>query len=209
MGVFFEMKTKEKKSEHISMSGLKGKRGWTDTLIKHFLPTPDKTAINQHYRTGPPMKLYLLSNVNTIEQSDEFKAMMANAPVKKSSAKKAVHTKQNKIMKYVNAITVEVPIMSKGELIRNACNSYNNRKANYSYNGDDFDYHEPANKDSDWTFLNRICINYLRHRCTKYEEELEKIFGKVGVNQAYTSLKAKVNNAILKAYNFLEPVNTF
>lgn len=35
---------------------------------------------------------------------------------------------------------------------------------------------------------------------TRYEEELERIFGKVGVNEAYLDLRSKIFDAIAEAY---------
>ena len=62
----------DKKPEYITPTGLRGKRGWTDTMIKILLGTPDKTAQNPHYRRAPEMKLYLLDRVIEAEESDDF-----------------------------------------------------------------------------------------------------------------------------------------
>jgi hypothetical protein len=52
-------------------------RGWTGTLIRRFLPTPDRTKVNPHYRSGPPMRLYDLARVEprlTAGSRDEWLA---------------------------------------------------------------------------------------------------------------------------------------
>ena len=43
--------------QYVTPSGLKGKRGWTDAMIRNMLGGPDKTAPNLHYRRAAPMKL--------------------------------------------------------------------------------------------------------------------------------------------------------
>lgn len=201
------MAVKEKEPQYISRTGLKGKRGWTDLLIKRFLPEPDKTVDNPHYKSAEPMKLWLISRVDEIEKTDEFIAVKSVTAVRKQKANKAVATKRAKIMGYVDFLKIDVPVFTREELIRKACSAYNQRNAHKQYNEESF--WTPADENSDWHFLNRICTNYLRHQCTRYETELEKIFGKVGNEEAYTRLKKKVNEAILKAYNFLEPVPEF
>jgi len=55
----------------------------------------------------------------------------------------------------------------------------------------------------DVEFLHRITVNFLRHQGTSYEEKLDEIFGKTGVNAAYIAIKKKVLEAIAKEYLFL------
>ena len=43
---------------YLTKSQLKD-RGWTDSLIRKFLSEADKTRTNPHYRSGPPMRLYV------------------------------------------------------------------------------------------------------------------------------------------------------
>lgn len=191
--------TDEKK--YISRAGLKGKRGWTDLLIKRFLPEPDLITTNPYYKSSPEMKLWLIDIIDEIEQKPEFKAMFYSASNRKKSANKAVETKKSQILSYVRNIKIIIPDIDKEQLIQKACESYNNHKSWLSYErGYDF---TPASPTSDEYFLNRITLNYLRHRCTRYERELEEIFGKVGTQEAYMILKERINSAILEKYTFL------
>src|SRR6266487_4538805 len=50
--------TPQKKPEYLSQSRIKSEFGLTDTQIRS-LGEPDTTRPNPHYRSGPPMKLYL------------------------------------------------------------------------------------------------------------------------------------------------------
>jgi len=191
------------KSEFITKSALKDK-GWTEKLITIFLPEPDKTAPNPMYKKSSPMKLYLKSRIKIIEESEEFKNLLKLSEKSKKSAQKAVETKIEKIRKYVSTIEVVVPVIKKKSLIYNACRSYNEFKEMIcSERERDFDF-EPATKNSDPLFLERIVVNYLRHNLTHYEDYLEEIFGKVGKDIGYEEIRAKIFTAISITYPWLK-----
>src|SRR4051794_4755272 len=66
-------------------------RGWTPTLIEQYVPVPDDERPNPHYRyAGAPMRLYDLTRIEAIEQSDEFQADLAVARRRQEAAAKAV-----------------------------------------------------------------------------------------------------------------------
>ena len=64
---------------------LKG-RGWTDGLIARFLPVPDEMKENPHYRSGPPMKLYLPNRVAEAEASQAFQEAIAAVASRRQGA---------------------------------------------------------------------------------------------------------------------------
>ena len=47
-------------------------RGWSDRLIRLLLGEPDSTAINRHYRSGPPVQLFDEQRVEEAERQQEF-----------------------------------------------------------------------------------------------------------------------------------------
>lgn len=191
-----------KEKTHIAKITLKKERGWTDLLIKHFLKEPDLIVDNPHYKSSPPMSLYLIEKIKSIEETPQFKAMMQSASIRKKNANKAVDTKKAIILNYITNLKIILPDIPKDELIKRAVTSYNNFKSQKSFERDEY-YFEPATVNADPIFLNRICKNYLRHKCTRYENELSRIFGKVGVDEAYEILKTKINKYIDEKYPFL------
>src|SRR5690606_27438593 len=62
-------------SELIASDWLKA-RNWTEAAIKRFLGEPDDTKPNPHYKSGPPMRLWLKERAEAVEQTEEFKAWM-------------------------------------------------------------------------------------------------------------------------------------
>lgn len=173
-------------------SALKG-RGWTDGLIKRFLPEPDETKINWHYKSGPPVRLYAIERVTAIEQSAEFQEAIKAGTARRQGAAKAVETKRRKMQEYLESVVIEVPELDDEELLREAIAHYN------AGNPGDLG----ASTGSNRAFLDRITVNYLRHMLTRYEEELEAIGGRVGAKDAYLEISAKVFDAISDVYPYL------
>ncbi len=115
--------------------------------------------------------------------------------VRQEDARRAVETKRQKVDEYVESLVVDVPEIGKNDLIRHACQDYNGRNGSSSGCW--------ASESSDAEFLERICVNYLRHCLTDYEAELEAIVGRVGAREASRNVKVKVLDAIAGQYEWL------
>jgi len=179
-------------------------RGWTQTMIKKFLGNADLEKTNPIYKCAAPLKLYLEERILAVEETDEFKAAVEKAK-KRSAVMTAINDKKrDEILDYVENMHIDIPVMELTNLYKKACQSYNDFQAfKMERRGDYYDYLNAASLDSDEKFLNRISTNYLRHQCTQYEDELEKMFGKVGVHEAHDALQSKINDEILKTYPML------
>jgi hypothetical protein len=125
-----------------------------------------------------------------------MKAAQGERASRRATAQRAVETKRAKVRAWLDGLKISVPKMDMKKLIKRACESYNAMRV---YRDDRIDY-GPANENSDQDFLDRICVNYLRHELTRYERHLEEIAGKVGTGEAYLEMKDKVLDAIAEAY---------
>jgi len=163
-------------------------RGWTDTMIRKFLPLPDETRPNPKYRhAGSPMKLYLCKRVKRIEKTKTFLKRQEAADRRKQSAAKAVETKQAKMAKFVDEFLPSIPDYGREELIVRANrNFYCLGMSVHVYLSDE-----------------RKCVNYLRHCETDYEQKLSEISGNTGVHMAYLEIKEKILEAIALKYDWL------
>lgn len=190
----------------ISKSGLKY-RGWTDTLIKKFLKEPDEKKTNPHYKCASPMLLYSEERVKKIEKRKTFIALFEKVKARKESAKKAVETKKQKIIDYVNNMEIDIPLMEIDVLDKKARASYDNFHSRRYYWDNDFEdyveYYQSAFNSDDEDFIKRITINYLRHQRTNYENQLRSMFGKVGVQEGHDILQKRINDKIKEVYPHL------
>ena len=195
------MKTEEK-TPMITKSRLKSERGWTDKLLKTFLPAPDLTKPNLHYKSGPPMLLFAIEKIDAIEQTEEFKKAVAETAKRKEGAKKAVETKLGQLRNWLNAVQVDISDFDRDKLIERACKHYNEMQKDRMDEWQDV-YGKEATADSDPKFLERICVNYLRHRLTRYEQLLDEMSGKVGFAEGYKEIRRKIFAKISERHEWL------
>ena len=172
-----------KKKIYFRSSELK-QRGWTEGLIKKFLPKPDETKTNPIVKSAAPMKLYKITRVERIEKSEKFIQEMESISKRKIVARRAIETKTAKTIEWANSVSFNVPTFSKDKLEHNAVYQYEQYNDTKVYDRDDED------------FINRICTNYLRHECTTYDRVLNSLYGLVGRQKAYEIIKEKVNQEI-------------
>lgn len=174
------------------------RRGWTDSLIKEFSPSPDDTTPNPWYRSAPPIRLYLKDRIASIEASSDFQEQIKLIRRRKQAAARAVNTKLDRLRQQIEAWQPSVPRLEMGELIERACESYNSHKLDLLIERG-YDY-TPATPESDEAFLDRITVNYLRHNLTSYERKLARQYCKVGVRQSYVMISRRIFTAISSVY---------
>lgn len=166
-------------------------RGWTEGLIKKFLPKPDETKTNPVIKSAAPMKLYKIKRVERIEKSEKFIKEMENISRRKIAARKAVETKTAKIIEWANSVKINVPTLNKDKLLKKAINHYEQ-------------FHDTCVGSFDDEFASRISTNYIRHECTNYDMVLVVLDGKVGRSKAYEIIKEKVNQTIKNQHEWLK-----
>lgn len=174
-------------------------RGWTASMTKRFLPEPDKTRINPHYRSGPPIKLWLPSTVEALERRDDVRAAIAKAlaerPARQDGARKAVETKEALTLKLVSAVQITVTRIDLDALRKLAIEHRNHYRAHAIETGLT-DY--VVNPDD--ATATRWMRNFVRHNCTLYDEIIDDLSGLVGRDEAYRLLRDRVENEISSVY---------
>jgi hypothetical protein len=177
--------------EYLKTADLR-KRGWTEALIRTFLGEPDKLARNPRYATAAPTKLWSIGRVTTAEAAPGFGAALKAAAARGAAARQVADAKRQQLLEIIAARPVRVPMYEPDELRRRAINHYNGRLRDPD--------EQPATVGSDRAFLERIEVNFLRHRCTGYERSLAAVAGKIGVRDAEDAIRRKVYAAIGEAY---------
>jgi len=197
-------------------------RGWSNRLIDKYLITPDKEKTNPHYRSGPKMKLYLLSRIEEVESLEEFKEEYIKVQKRKQSGKKASETHKNKLEQYLlewldnMEINIKIPSMSVEQLLKKAILHYNDihyekimsgEKERISFNINDVlinNFIDIECEDSDILFLRRISVNYLRHSFNDYDLLLEETNIKYWKQEAYLKMKNYILDRIVEKYPYLK-----
>ncbi|MCC5907039.1 MAG: hypothetical protein JJU13_12565 [Balneolaceae bacterium] len=189
------------------------KRGWTDTLIRDFLGEPDEEKEQRYYSTK--IKLFKIDRVKKAESTKEFKEAYEKSLKRKKSAKKAIATKREKAIKKLDELSYRIgKILSKEQIERNALDHYNQQKLLRSYEREEYDFFEiktfkdfNGSEEEYENFLKRICVNYLRHMETKYDNNLSRIDadlgGKVGIREVKIKQRNKILDIIAENYPYL------
>lgn len=170
-------------------------RGWTPALVRRFLGEPDKLAPNPAYRSAAPMRLYAEARVLAAEGEETFRHAQAIAQARASAARKTAQRRARDLLAAVERMEVEVVAVPLVDARRRAIRNYNARLlARERWDA------EPAGEDSDPAFLERITVNFIRHRLTDYDTALEEVAGRVGVEAAVAAIRRRVYEAIAAAY---------
>ena len=79
-------------------------RGWTATLIKKFLPKPDRYGQTAHYLSSVGKGLYSFFRVAMIEQSEEFKTNFQKSLKRRGFADNAFESTRKSTVSFLEAI---------------------------------------------------------------------------------------------------------
>ncbi len=172
-------------------------RGWTEAGIKKFLGDPDQMKKNPRYRSASPMRLFLEARVVKSEGSAEYQNWQAASQKRRKAAQESAKKKKAQLLDSVRELEIELPALTKEELTRRACRHYNELWVGRG------ELDKGAGVNDAPEFLARIAANYLRHGCSKYEDELERLFGKVGTIEAKGILFERILARISELYPFL------
>ena len=173
---------------------------WSQNLIDFYFPEPTLEKPNPRHKRGAPMQLYDINMVKRIEATNTFKNDFKDVAKHKIAGLERAKKKREELMMYANGVRINIPNDKKDKLIQKACDHYNCRNSWKEW--ENFNYTK-ASPSSDESFLKRITINYLRHQCTTYDEELRKFFKKVGGSKAHDILQKRINEAIKQKYEWL------
>ena len=180
-------------------------RGWTDTMIRRLLDDPDRRRPNPYYRSAAPMRLYRITRVEEMERSTTFVTWAGKAVLRSARAKAVAERKAQELLGQVATMQIVVPRLDVDRLRDKAIAQYNQRQQERTLNGrrETWQDVEPASPASSPVFLERITVNYVRHRLTSYDRNLERVAGQIGVAQAVTAIRKRIYAAIAETYPHL------
>lgn len=166
-------------------------------MIRDLLGGPDKTALNPHYRSGAPMKLYLLSRIIAIEQTLDLDAMRSRRLKRSIAAKKAVATKERNILERAKNCDLQCDFSEPIVIVRKRAVRHHDdlmMERNIWYN---FPYHKNTyhEVDHEVDYRDRWAVNYLRHERTDYDYLLYILGGAVR-----DTLRERIHDEIAKTY---------
>lgn len=170
------------------------KMGFTKKLIEEHLHEP-LLKDNPHYRMGPKMKLYLAKDVEKFMKTDIFLNYQESRKNRVNAAIKNANKRREENYRYIDDEISKIIVkrVSLDELERLTLEA----KLDWLlWTRDDFYGFDDLSDET----LARWMINYIRHNLTNYDEILDNIKGKFGVEEAYIKYKKILMLKIKEVY---------
>lgn len=185
-----------KSTTHASRTGLKG-RGWTDALIRRYLPEgPDELAVNPVFRTRSPMQLFALERVEGAEHQPAFIADAERARARRASAQARAEQARARLIARAQDLPLVICQLDWDELRARAIQSHNACMEARELEGELQGVPRPempaASENSDPGFLARIMVNYVRQHLTAYDRHVRGWAGQVGGRAAQQVVRWRI-----------------
>jgi hypothetical protein len=171
-------------------------RGWSAKLVNDFLGEPDDEHRLGYYCYE---HRYFLSRVERVERKEDFKSAQEKYLKRRASALEVAKERAARQIEAAKTTPIRVREISAEDALDEAIYLYNAQNRGRRYDDDDY-YREPASRDSDALFLERITVNYIRHNLTTYDSKLFAQKGKVGGSDAIPIIRRRVFEEIALAF---------
>ncbi|MEV6246489.1 hypothetical protein AB0M38_09820 [Streptomyces sp. NPDC051742] len=176
------------RTTYVTFAGVR-RRGWTDTMMRDLLGTPDLQGRDPRRWSLSPLRLYLLARVETVERTPEFAETSALAPARSAAAVAYAERRRAAVLASIRAEPIEVPRLPGPELERRAARHRQLLGAR-----------EGAARGAPAGALVRWQVSYLRHALARYEGLLDGLYGETGRGEAERLLRRRLYEAIAAAY---------
>ncbi|KQX56983.1 MULTISPECIES: hypothetical protein [unclassified Streptomyces] len=212
------------RTTYVTFAGVRG-RGWTDTMVRDLLGTPDVQGRDPRRWSLAPVRLYLLARVQTVERTPEFAETSALAPGRSAAAGAHAERRRAAVLTAIRAEPIEVPRLPGPELERRAVRHRQLLGARSpgapraeARRGASAPPQAPASTPSSSVSspasssaaaappgfpagaLVRWQVSYLRQALSRYEALLDGLYGESGRGEAERLLRRRLYEAIAAAY---------
>jgi hypothetical protein len=182
-------------------AGLK-ERGWTDSLIRDFLPDPVLRK-NPVYKSAAPMKLWYLEDIKKAEDTEEFVIRQEKASKLSQTRKSIADQKRAALLASIDSVEISVKYYEPQEIRERVLKAKQAWYQEVSMRHMDPDCGNAYDPSISEETIRRWEVNYIRHHLTKYDKKIKGLFNKVGKQQAYELLRTKTLDAIACVYPYL------
>ena len=195
------MKKETAKQELINKATLKEEFGWTDKLIRDFLPAPILKK-NPRYACAAPMQVWPVEVVAEVMKTQEFIQVMEKLKERRAKSQEKATEKARKKQKEINEVIRDLQNrihLAQIDLVDVRELAIQCQQESYEYMGR---YDMNALNCTNDRVIKRWMVNYLRHNCSNYEELLEELQHSVAADNqdAYLVLKNSVLDMIAEMY---------
>ncbi|MFD0150655.1 hypothetical protein ACWGQ4_34135 [Streptomyces sp. NPDC055721] len=173
------------RTTYVTLTGVR-RRGWTDSMVRDLLGSPDVQGRDPRRWSLTPVRLYLLVRVETVERTAEFAAASLLSKARSVAAGVYAERRRAAVLSAIRAEPIEVPLLPGPELERRAV------RHRHLLGG----LSPGESRDQ----LTRWQVGYLRHALARYESLLDGLYGETGRGDAERLLRRRLYEAIAAAY---------
>ncbi|MFD3662461.1 hypothetical protein ACFWVF_17960 [Streptomyces sp. NPDC058659] len=182
------------RTTYVTLTGVR-RRGWTDSMVRDLLGSPDVQGRDPRRWSLAPVRLYLLARVETVERTAEFAAASLLSKARSAAAGVYAARRRAAVLTAIRAAPIEVPLLPGPELERRAVR--HRHLLGGRSPGRTGAEPDGALKDG---ALTRWQVSYLRHALSRYESLLDGLYGETGRGDAERLLRRRLYEAIAAAY---------
>ncbi|MFE0648367.1 hypothetical protein ACFVZH_07240 [Streptomyces sp. NPDC059534] len=194
------------RTTYVTFAGVR-RRGWTDTMVRDLLGTPDVQGRDPRRWSLAPVRLYLLARVETVERTPEFAETSVLSPAR-SAAGAYAERRRAAVLAAIRAEPIDVPRLPGPELERRAVRhrhaltgrSPGARQPSGPRTGPPGGTAPAGPRGAPAGSLVRWQVSYLRHALSRYEALLDGLYGATGRGEAERLLRRRLYEAIAAAY---------
>ncbi|MFE7581992.1 hypothetical protein ACFU5Y_10535 [Streptomyces gardneri] len=174
------------RTTYVTLTGVRG-RGWTDSMVRDLLGSPDVQGRDPRRWSLAPVRLYLLVRVETVERTAEFAAASLLSKARSAAAGMYAERRRAAVLTAIRAAPIEVPLLPGPELERRAVRHRHLLGAR-------------GPGEVPRGALVRWQVSYLRQALARYESLLDGLYGETGRGDAERLLRRRLYEAIAAAY---------
>jgi hypothetical protein len=165
-------------------------RGWTNGMINLLMPDPDGTIPTDHPKAhAGSFRVFHRDRVRAIEGTTEFQRLVAERLAKRKALGCCARSPLELLLD-----GIVVPVIAWDRLVNLACDNYNDWCLVHSSL-----WRRRISSSSSPSFVARVCVNYLRHNLTDYDELLKENVRRLGIH-VYPLVKRRVIEQIVTRY---------
>lgn len=171
----------------------------------NYLPPSMKPKLLRatHLRKHPEgevVSIKQVSNMGSLDVDEELDKGLIKREKHSIALKGARVAERDALFHKIATMDIRIPVLERDALLIAAIGSYN-RDHSVCPSGRMAAH---ASLSSSEAFLQRLQVNYLRHRFADYDYTLDQIAGHAGAHRARSLLRRRIHEAISEAYPHLE-----
>ncbi|MEU7070233.1 hypothetical protein AB0B30_18220 [Streptomyces narbonensis] len=174
------------RTAYVTLAGVR-RRGWTDSMVRDLLGSPDVQGRDPRRWSLAPVRLYLLVRVETVERTAEFAAASLLSKARSAAGGMYAERRRAAVLTAIRAAPIEVPLLPGPELERRAVRHRHLLGAR-------------GLGSTPRGTLVRWQVSYLRHALSRYDSLLDGLYGETGRGDAERLLRRRLYEAIAAAY---------